>query len=154
MIAAQSQVAGFLRSPASGATSEQWTRFVHALSIDVCELDASDAPCPWYGLPRPIGAITRGECLGAFGLRRARFVELGSAVSERKFLASPLVQYNALVESTRRYNTTLVQIPADMTRSGALALLHRLGAGAIEKWESGPRNKGTVALFERANGLF
>ena len=83
--------------------------------------------------------------------RRGEFV---SPMTEARFLTSPLVQYNALSESLRRYDAALPEkLPEGVTRSGALALLHHLGAEALEKWAA-TRNRSTIDLFERANGLF
>ncbi len=83
--------------------------------------------------------------------------EFVSPMTQAKFLFSPLVQYNALVDSLRRYNRKLdderLKLSRGMTRSGALALLHRLGPHALPKWER-HQEPTTLALYKRANGLF
>lgn len=171
--AARAYVGAPLRPQLSGITTEQWTAFIHALSVDDCR-------GPGRGKPRPFGAVGPGGALGAFAMRPTRLGDLGlmrkvtrsidaetggrvwsgsfvPPMTAQKFMTSPLVQYNALVESMRRYDAWLRESfgnsMAGMTRSGALALLHRLGPGALRKWEA-HKEPSTVALFERANGLF
>ena len=76
-------------------------------------------------------------------------------MTRAKFLQNPLAQYNALIESLRRYDRHLASavLPSGLSRSGALALHHRLGPCALSKWEE-HQEKTTIALFQRANGLF
>lgn len=135
----------------------QWTRWVHAMSVDLRKSDGST---------RDFDSVDESGALGAFAMRPERLAEVAPRLSVQRFLASPLAQFNALAESTRRYRQMLAAValprPAaaprgrgkiTMTLSGALALSHRLGDGALEKWEEA-RNRGTIALFELANGLF
>lgn len=153
-----------LRSPfVSGVSNRAWTRFVHALSI-------SDERGPTHGQPRLFSSASYAG-LGCFAMRPRRLVEIGVLKSvvtikgktvpspEDKqrllaFLQNPIEQYRRMVVSLRRYDAALPSsLPEGMTRSGALALHHRLGPKALEKWAK-HQEPSTTALFQRTNGLF
>jgi len=156
--------------PLPGVDDQTWERFVSALSL--CDVGANKG--------RPRSFTERRDGYGCFGLHPRRLVDLkvasgvrtiaGKAVSavfaptkrapsadaaERAFLASPSDQYDVLFVSLALYDKIVAvgALPAGMTRSGALALYHRLGPHAIEKWAE-HKERSTVALFERTNGLF
>jgi len=149
-----------LRSPLDGVSDDAWSRFVDALTVD-------DDSGLRQGMPRPFNARTHAGGLGCFGLLPRRLVDVGVAkavrviggktiaVGLRRDFLSPLVQRDALVDSMRRYDAELakVTLPSEISRSGALALYHRLGPEALAKWQK-HRQRSTIALFQRANGLF
>lgn len=152
------------RAPLDGVSSLEWVRFVHALTVD-------DDDGPNKGNTRPFNARTHAGGFGCFGMLPRRLVDLGIAENlrivdgkaiavsfvegARAFLADPFAQRNALDESMRRYDGEIAKItlPPDMSRSGALALYHRLGPAALSKWQQ-HKQPSTLALFQRANGLF
>ena len=164
--------AAFLRAPLSGVPNEAWSQFVHALAIadEIC-----DPQSPDYQRPRAPDARTPSGGLGCFDLRPPRLADLGLMrgvrvdnttgccvwvgefilpMTQARFFQNPLVQYNALCESLRRYDRQVAAaLPEDMTRSGMLALHHRLGPRAFVKWAE-HQEPATMALFHRANGLF
>lgn len=157
-----------------GVENVAWRRFIHALTVD-------DEIGPTHGKPRPHHAETSAGGLGCFDLRPPRLADLGLVrdlrvdnssgrrlvrctfvlpLTRERFLGAPLVQYNALLESLRRYDAALhamlsagTKLPDGMTRSGALALFHRLGPKALDKW-SKYKNRATIALYQRTNKLF
>lgn len=149
-----------LRSPLARVSDLAWARFVDVLAID----DDSGAN---NGKPRPFNARTHAGGLGCFGILPRRLVDVGAAKSVRvidgKTIAvgldarfvNPLVQRDVLSVSLQRYDAELVKIPlpSEISRSGALALYHRLGPGALAKWEK-HKQQSTMALFRRANKLF
>jgi hypothetical protein len=152
---------GSLRSPLMGVTVAAWNRFVNALMI-------SDDRGPLKGKPRAFNSRTYAGGLGCFGMLPKRLVEIGvlkavvykngkaHASADKRalmFLANPIIQYKAFVISTKRYSAVKVELPAGMTKSGALALFHRLGPNALLKWQQ-HQEPSTVALYQRANGLF
>jgi hypothetical protein len=160
---AAAKISGILASPLTGVADFAWTRFVSALTID-------DDRGANKGKPRRFDARAHAGGLGCFGISPRRLVELGvlkevfvskgRAIADPRdkrvvvFLSDPLLQRDALVASVRRYDRVLVDpLPAGMTRSGALALCHRLGPQALSKWVE-HQEPSTVALFRRANGLF
>ncbi|MES2179851.1 MAG: hypothetical protein V4550_18465 [Gemmatimonadota bacterium] len=85
------------------------------------------------------------------------------------FLKSANAQYKVFVASCRAYYKLLKEAehydecalrpdferPDDVSMSGALAILHRGGRAALEKW-SDPENRfeATLELFRNANGVF
>jgi len=156
-------LSGELRSPLAGVTNAAWNRLVNALMID-------DDRGPLKGKPRAFNARTHAGGLGCFGTLPRRLVEIGvlrsvvlkdgkaiAAGSDKRlisFLANPILQYKAVVVSLKKYDSTLASpLPAGMSRSGVLALHHRLGPKALLKWQ-GHQEPSTVALFRRANGIF
>lgn len=165
--------ATLLRSQLHEVSDAPWTRLVHALTI------ADDPRDPSCGGPRPFDARTPAGGYGCFDFRPQRLADLGlmrrvrvdnasgrcffvgefiPPMTEEGFLqrhGAPFVQYDALTDSLRRYDRRLegVQLPPGMTRSGALALHHRLGPCALPKWAR-HQEPTTRALYRRANGLF
>lgn len=163
-----------LRSQLHGVADETWRKFVHALTI--CDEQGADGQL--RNTPRGFDARSYAGGYGCFDLRPKRLADLGlmrnvhtellsgrvicvgdfiAPMTERKFLSSPLAQYNTLLESLRRYDAKLLDVAQNaaqnITRSGSLALLHRLGPNAISKWLS-HQERSTLALYNRTNGLF
>lgn len=142
-----------LRSQLPGASDEAWRKFVRVLTLD-----------PRTRTPRPSSTVRTRLGFGCFGLRPKRLVDLGfmrvapggyafaAPMTERK-LAQPLVEYNVLVDSLRRYDAQVIVLPTGVTRSGSLFLHHHLGPHALSKWATF-KHPDTLALFALANGLF
>jgi hypothetical protein len=149
-----------LVSPLSDVSALAWTRFVDALTID-------DDDGLNNGHPRPFNARTHAGGLGCFGILPRRLVDIGMAqvvrivdgkavaVGLRADFRNPLVQRDALGISIQRYDAEVAKVvlPSGMSRSGALALYHRLGPEALSKWQK-HKQQSTIELFRRANGLF
>ncbi len=150
------------RVPLAGVSDLAWARFVAALTID-------DDDGLNNGFPRPFSARTHAGGLGCFGILPRRLVDLGVAkgvhkvdgktiaagFNSREFLADPLAQRDVLIESLQRYDAEIdkIKLPVEISRSGALALYHRLGPNALAKWQK-HKQQSTMALFQRANGIF
>ena len=150
-------------APLKGVSRAAYDRFEDALTID---FDRG----PRHGKPRAFNAVTRSG-LGCFGISPRRLVDIGvleevfvsrgKAIANPRdkrvvlFLADPILQREALVLSLKKYDAQLAStiLPAGMTRSGALALHHRLGPDALAKWAK-YQAPSTIALFRRTNGLF
>ena len=154
------QIRNDLPSPLSGVSDLAWARFVDALTID-------DDDGLHNGAPRAFNARTHAGGFGCFGILPRRLVDIGVAKAvrvidgkaiavdfvRRDFLANPLAQRDALAESMKRYDAALGELPTEMSRSGALALYHRLGPAALMKWAQ-HKQESSIALFLRANNLF
>lgn len=150
-----------LASPLPGVSAEAWARFYHALDV------------------QPIDAVSAFGGLGSYDLRPRRLVELGlgenlrsertsargarvyvcdfvAPLSRDKFLSNPVTQYMALSRSMVGYHRQLqggeLARPAGMSLSGALAILHRGGRGALGAFPDLFQH--TRALYERARGAF
>jgi hypothetical protein len=152
-----------LRSPLERVSDHAWARFADALTID-------DDAGPNNGKPRWFSARTHAGGLGCFGILPRRLVDIGFAKMARVidgrtvavglvrgFLVNPLAQRDALNASIQRYDAdldkTVLLLPSEISRSGALALYHRLGPDALAKWQK-HKQQSTEALFRRANELF
>ena len=160
MVARTAMIQNNLTSPLSGVSDLAWARFVDALTID-------DDDGLHNGAPRAFNARTHAGGFGCFGILPRRLVDIGVAKAvrvidgkaiavdfvRRDFLANPLAQRDALTESMKRYDAAIGELPAEMSRSGALALYHRLGPEALSKWAQHKAGS-TIALFQRANGIF
>ncbi len=148
-----------LRAQLLGVSDESWQQFIHALTIGT------------DGNPRSFGARTTAGGYGCFDLRPRRLADLGLMrrirvdnssgrcftvgdfvlpMTETKFLLSPLAQYNTLLESLRRYDKLPTML--GISRSGSLALRHRLGPNAATKWVA-HQEPSTTALLKRTNDL-
>lgn len=161
-----------LRAQLPGISNEAWTQFIHALTIADEVADPDD---PGFGRPRAFDARLPSGGLGCFGILPRRLADLGrfrnirvdnegrrcvvvgdfiSPMTWEKF-TNPLAQYDFLLDSLRRYDRRLSgeALPEGMTRSGALALHHRLGPSALSKWAE-HQETSTMALYRRTNGLF
>ena len=142
-------------SPLEGVHSDAWQSFAEVLEVQA------------------VGAISASGGLGAFDIRPRRLVELGYATNLRRFdgrqfcdfaapwtqarfLTDPFAQHAVLSKSMQAYYDALrrgeIVKPKDMTMSGALAVLHVGGRGALAGWPKLFDN--TRALFEAAQGVF
>ena len=143
------------KSPLKGVTDAQWDAFVRAFST------------------RPITAESKAHGIGSFDLRPRRLVELGVMENLRRATRPPgeciadltakyadlgknaTRQYEVFARSMTEYDAELadLKMPEGCTRSGALAILHCGGTGALEQW---PKNafKTTSQIFKKTNGLF
>jgi hypothetical protein len=148
----------------SSSQLNAWQSFLDALAVD-------DDRGPNKGRPRPFNAVTHAGGLGCFGIPVQRLVDLGvldkvyfsngkaiANLADKRviaFLKNPLAQRDALNKSMKQYAAQVdkLTLPAGMSRSGALALFHRLGPQALDKWAKN-QQPSTAALFRRANGLF
>lgn len=155
-----------LPSPLTGVGDEEWTDFVLVMRT------------------QEPGAVSASNEMGMFAMKPRRLADFGlmrgirkvrvptgamawvgdwvPPVSQEKFLANPKLQYRVFVASMQEYMRALrdgeIELPgnsAQMTVSGALAVLHKCGPGGLKKWsEAGERFPSTIALFERSNGIF
>ncbi len=150
-----------LQSPLPGVSNNAWARFVMALDI------------------QDIKAVSTSNGLGAFDLRPRRLVELGYAknlrparsptnnrqlyqcdfiapLTREQFLSDPIAQYGVLAHSSADYHQALgrgdVRKPDEMSLAGALAILHRGGAGALRSWPA--LFPETQALYDAARSAF
>jgi len=156
-----------LKSPLENVSDRSWTDFALAMK------SAS------------LGTVSDSNAMGMFAMKARRLADLGLVknvacdrsptgrlvwvgdwvppMTQKAFLASPKHQYDAFVESMRRYVDELDtarlemsgELPEDMTLSGALAILHRCGPSGLKNWgNEEKRFPETIALYERANGVF
>lgn len=145
-----------IHSPLSGVPDAAWTRLV-------CTLETA-----------PLRHISESNGLGCYEMRPRRLGDLGlmtdlhiarrgkrqiwegtfvPPLTQIAFLANPILQYSALAESIARYDVNLNDLPEGVSRSGALAILHRAGPSGLTSWMR-TRIPSTERLFERTNEIF
>jgi len=80
-----------------------------------------------------------------------------TARTKDEFLLSAADQYDVFVRSMRAYAREIavgkIRIPVGVSVSGALAILHRGGRAALDKWQE-QQFPETRDLFLRTNGVF
>lgn len=149
-----------LVSPLEGVSNRAWEHFVKILEV------------------QPSNIISASGGLGAYGMRPQRLIELGYAQkmpptrtakgrqvqncefvlpwTQKRFCTDAVVQFNAFSKSNLMYYRALMsgelKKPKDVSVSGALAILHRGGTGALRSWPH--LFTDTRALYERAKGIF
>lgn len=147
-------------SPLPGVSPKAWKQYV-----DVCDV-------------QPHNAISASGGYGSYDLRPRRLVELGYATNlgakitdnrrnvhtcefvlpwtEKRFLSDFLAQYAAFSRSNLLYHRALLsgelKKPDEMSLSGALAILHLGGRGALEQHDKLFSN--TREMYERAKEIF
>ena len=149
----------FIKSPLPDVSDEAWAKFVRAM-------DSGN-----------VQTITPSGGYGAFDMRPRRLVELGYAKgltrgkygrrliwkcdflppwTETKFLQDPFAQYAAFRSSMIKYAEALRTgahvRPAKCSLSGALAILHVGGHGALSKFPA--LFSSTQKVYDAAKGIF
>lgn len=150
-----------LRSQLPGVSDDAWTRFVRALET------------------QPLDAVTGSGSLGCYEMRPKSLVDLGLManlrtstsgalegdfflpLTQRRFLASPVAQFNALCDILERFDADIGRKGVlGLSRSGALAVLHRAGRGGLKhwggkkRWGSKVKHESTLALVTAVEGIF
>lgn len=153
-----------LKSELPGVSNEAYTHFVFVMKVAA------------------LGAVSPSNGLGMFDMRYKRLADLGivenprykrdvitnrsvqiadwvAPLTREGFLKSASVQYKVFVASMGKYFLDLrdrrLVLPQGVTASGALAILHRGGPGALTKWsEPDQQFESTRELFAHANGVF
>lgn len=146
-----------LQSEIENVDDADWTDFVLAMKTQEPGAVSASNEMGMFGMkPRRLADLGLMRNLKGVRSPTDRMVWIGEWVppfSEAKFLASPALQYQAFSESMRRY-VAGIEVPEEMSLSGALAILHRCGPNGLRSWSGGERFPSTVALFERANDIF
>jgi hypothetical protein len=145
-----------LESPIAGVKNEAWDRFVRTLEIQAVDAVSHSGGYGSFDLrPRRLAEIgvMRNLSTKRFGKRQIQIGDFVPPFNEIEFLRNPMIQYRVLVMSMRSYLSGKIDLAPGMSLSGALAILHVGGRGALATWPKGALSF-TEALFKRANGLF
>ncbi len=151
-----------LDSELPDVSDEEWTQFVRGMATE------------------PLASVSPYNALGMFALTPRRLTDLGlltklkrvrtpagkmvwaamftPPMSADTFLRDPEAQYVASAGSCQEYDAgmrhgTLEREPS-MSRSGALAILHRAGPAGLKTWAEGKRFPSTEAAYDSVAGIF
>lgn len=154
-----------LKSEIVGIDDEPWTDFVFAMrTAQPGAISASNALGMFEMKPRrlcDLGVMRDPRCTRSPSGRLVWVGDFVEPMTQREFLKSPSAQYQAFSDSMRSYVVGLAgdALPrpekklAETSLSGALAILHRSGPSGLKSWETN-QFPDTLALYERANGIF
>ena len=155
-----------IHSPLQGVSNEAWTRFVTALETQTLStISSSNALGAYEMRPRRLQDLKMMTNLHVIrkpvpGSDTPRQIWEGDFIPPytlKKFLSDPVLQYTTLVKSVLEHDKELAKrtYPSEITRSGALALLHRGGWSMFDSW-SNPKKRfsSTNYLFLKTNGVF
>lgn len=150
------------------ASDAAWTRFARAVqSASPGAVSPSNALGMFEMKPRRLADLGLMATSSQVRTPSGRMVWVGDFVApmtKDKFLRDSGAQYRAFADSMRAYVAGMKDgsvptpdggRPKGMTLSGALAILHRCGPSGLKTWnDEEKRFSDTVALYERANGIF
>ena len=156
-----------LKSELPNVSDAAWTAFALAMKVQGArDVSGSNSLGMFAMRPRRLGDLGVLENLRSTRLPTGRLVWVGDWVApmtQDKFLSSPKDQYRVFAASMLDYVEGIDSgevpapddLPADMTMSGALAILHRCGPGGLKSWGDGEGQfPETVALYNKVNGIF
>lgn len=155
-----------LASEVEGASDEQWTEFVRRMiSARLTAVSASNALGMFEMMPRRLadfGYVTqlqRAQPKRDNGKKRTIWVgKFVAPLTSKAFLRSPRAQYQVFCQSMRDYVRRIesgeIEPCDDLTLSGALAVLHRIGPHGCARWSAGDRFTDTIAFVERVDEVF
>lgn len=154
--------ARLLRSALPGVPDEAWTEFVSAMvTSTVPAVSASNALGMFELTPRRLAdlglvrRLTRTRSPAGKTIWVAAFMP---PLTCDTFLRSPSLQYRVFAKSMQDYAHRIadgdIEPLEDVSLSGNLAILHKCGPSGLKTWASSERFPATVAVFERANGVF
>lgn len=150
-----------VRSELAGVSDAAWAEFVDCMAA------------------APLSAVSESNALGTFQLMPRRLADFGMVtqltrsrspegrtiwvavfvppMTCARFLRSFEEQYRAFVRSMRDYNDRMESGEirrGEMSRAGALAVLHRAGPRGLQTWGTGVRFPATEAAHARVAGVF
>ncbi|MEK6883519.1 MAG: hypothetical protein AABY22_28080 [Nanoarchaeota archaeon] len=150
-----------LRSEIPGVSDPAWTRFVLAMKMSE---PSSVSPSRSLGMfemtPRRLADLGLVGDLKRVqeGGRTVWSVKFCDPLTPEAFLEKPSLQYRAFATSMREYAREIasgdIGPPVAMSRSAALAVLHRAGPSGLDSWVRGERFPHTERAVERAQGIF
>ena len=149
-----------LTSAIPGVSDEAWTKFVRVMrTAEPKAISASNAVGMFEMMPRRLSDLGLVENLARKKLPSGRVGWVFAFVpplTAEQFLGSSLVQYRVFCDSMRDYVRRIdsgeIEIPAGMSLSGALAVLHRAGPEGLRP--GGEQFPATKALYARAKDIF
>lgn len=151
-----------LKSELPGVSDECWTQFVRAMATQKPdEVSPSNGVGMFALTPRRLADLglvknlTRKKAPSGRMVYTAIFI---APLTSDKFLNSPQIQYRVLCASVKKYADQMdsgeIEKDPDMSKAGALAILHRAGPNGLNTWENGERFPATQDAVDRVDGLF
>lgn len=151
-----------LKSELEGVSDERWTQFVRGMATeDLSNVSPLNALGMFSITPRRLAdlklvvRLTRSRSPAGKTIWVAAFVP---PLTPKRFLTDPQLQYAVFCKSCRDYVSKMdsgeIEKDPEMSKSGALAILHRAGPNGLRSWSTGERFTDTIASYERVAGIF
>ncbi len=151
-----------LRSPLDGVDDQRWTQFARGMvAARPGDVSPSNAVGMFLIMPRRLADL--GLVRGTQRTRspEGKTIYVAAFVPPltcQRFLADPEIQYLVFCQSICDYDERMrsgeIERVPGMSRSGALAVLHRCGPHGMKTWAEGDRFPQTQAAFDRVEGIF
>lgn len=149
-----------LPSQLDGVSDECWTQFVkRMMTAKLSHVSASNAVGLFEIMPRRLEDLGLVRKLQRSRSPEGRVVYVAVFVqplTSQRFLRSPQIQYRTFCASMKKYDEQMqkgeIKRDPQMSRSGALAILHRCGPQGLEQKSELFEN--TKRVYERVAGLF
>ena len=156
-----------MRSELPGVSDEKWTAYVRQMiSAPLISVSASNGLGMFELMPRRLADLGLVTCLQRSKSepvegQKSRTIWVAVFVppmTPERFLRNPRKQTEAFGLSMRDYDAKmrlgLIRRDPGMSRSGALAILHRAGPNGLDTWRTHERFPATKQVFEKVAGLF
>lgn len=159
---------GGLKSELPGVDDDCWTQFVKCMMTSkVNAVSASNAVGVFEMMPRRLAdlgvvkKLARSKSPASSSAPQGRTVWVAVFVppwTADRFLKSPKKQYEVFCQSMQDYDSKMqngeIVRGSGMSRSGALAVLHKAGPQGLQTWLSGDQFPTTKKLYESVAGIF
>jgi hypothetical protein len=151
-----------LKSEIPGVDDDRWKQFVTAMIVaEPTNVSPSNGVGMFSTMPRRLADLGLVDKLSRTRGPSGRMVWVAvfkRPLTTEKFLRSPQLQYDAFCKSMKDYDKKMeageIECDPKMSRSGALAVLHRAGPSGLENWKRGERFAETQAVHDRVAGVF
>lgn len=145
-----------------GVSDEAWTEFVRNMATgSPLTVSDSNALGMFEIMPRRLADLGLVFRLSRSKSSKGRTIWVGSFIPPLKcsnFLKNPSIQYKVFCKSIKDYddkiNNGIIKKDTGMSRSGALAILHRAGPRGLDAWNEGKRFSFTEEIYNRVARLF
>ena len=151
-----------IKSELPGVPNDKWTEFLRGMIIaEVSAVSPSNSLGMFEITPRRLADFGLVQKLARSKSKAGRTIWVAFFVPPltcRRFLRSPEVQYKVFTKSMQDFDNKMrrgeIRRDKEMSRAGALAILHRAGPQGLDTWSTGERFPSTQNLYDKVQGAF